>query len=195
MIKLNGVKNEPPWFKNAIRSTFTVFLVQTRFWKLFFFSFFIGFVGWLVISLYLSSLPIAYLSDAPRRRLVVTRDSARIQNETTESSACSLACSLYSTVTREFGLKTLSNFSLPAGDSDPQPVVTRNIVFTSPTLYLLSYIGWLRFVDWLINYFRLFIVIIGNFLQVIHQTYNRILIFITPNHSFVTEPQMHFSIL
>ena len=31
------------------------------------------------------------------------------------------------------------NFSWPAGDSNPQPVVTRNMVFTSPTLYLLSY--------------------------------------------------------
>ena len=36
---------------------------------------------------YLSSLPVAHLSDAPRRRLVVTGDSARIQDETTESSA------------------------------------------------------------------------------------------------------------
>ena len=44
-------------------------------------------VIWLVISVYLSSLPIAHLSDAPRRRLVVKGDSARIQDETTESSA------------------------------------------------------------------------------------------------------------
>ena len=41
---------------------------------------------WLAISVYLSSLPVAHLSDAPRRRLVVTGDSARIQDETTESS-------------------------------------------------------------------------------------------------------------
>ena len=41
----------------------------------------------LVFSVYLSSLPVAHLSDAPRRRLVVTGDSARIQDETTESSA------------------------------------------------------------------------------------------------------------
>ena len=41
----------------------------------------------LIISVYLSSLPIAHLSDAPRRRLVVTGDSARIQDETTENSA------------------------------------------------------------------------------------------------------------
>ena len=44
-------------------------------------------VGWFVISIYLLLLPVAHLSDAPRRRLVVTGDSARIQNETTESSA------------------------------------------------------------------------------------------------------------
>ena len=41
----------------------------------------------LVISVYLSSLPVAYLSHAPRGRLVVTGDSARIQDETTESFA------------------------------------------------------------------------------------------------------------
>ena len=35
-----------------------------------------------------------------------------------------------------------SNFSWPARDLNPQPVVTRNIVFTSPTFYLLIYIGW-----------------------------------------------------
>ena len=43
-----------------------------------------------VIFVYLSSLPIAHPSDAPRRRLVVTGDSARIQDETTENSACFL---------------------------------------------------------------------------------------------------------
>ena len=41
---------------------------------------------WL-FSFYLSLLPVAHLSDAPRRRLVVTGDSARIQDETIESSA------------------------------------------------------------------------------------------------------------
>ena len=41
----------------------------------------------LIISVYLSLLPVAHLSDAPRRRLVVTGDSARIQDETTENSA------------------------------------------------------------------------------------------------------------
>ena len=44
------------------------------------------FIG-LVISLYLSLWPVAHLSDAPPiRRLVVTGDSARIQDETTENS-------------------------------------------------------------------------------------------------------------
>ena len=37
-------------------------------------------------SVYLSSLRVSHLSDAPKRRLVVMRDSARIQDETTESS-------------------------------------------------------------------------------------------------------------
>ena len=41
----------------------------------------------LIISIYLSSLPVAHMSDAPRRRLVVTGDCARIQDETTENSA------------------------------------------------------------------------------------------------------------
>ena len=44
-------------------------------------------IPFLIISVYLSSLPVAHLSDAPRRRLVVTGDSARIQDETTENSA------------------------------------------------------------------------------------------------------------
>ena len=48
---------------------------------------------WLVISAYLSLLPVAHLSDTPRRWLVIIRDSARIQDETTESSACSLTLS------------------------------------------------------------------------------------------------------
>ena len=41
----------------------------------------------LVIFIYLSLLPVANLSNAPRRRLVVTEDSAGIQDETTENSA------------------------------------------------------------------------------------------------------------
>ena len=43
-------------------------------------------VGW-VICVYLLSLPVAHLSDAPRGQLVVTGNSAKIQDETTERSA------------------------------------------------------------------------------------------------------------
>ena len=39
-----------------------------------------------VIFGYLLSLPVAHLSDTPRRQLVVTGDSARIQDEITENS-------------------------------------------------------------------------------------------------------------
>ena len=38
-----------------------------------------------VISVYLSSLPVAHLRDAPRGGLVVTGHSARIQDETTDN--------------------------------------------------------------------------------------------------------------
>ena len=41
----------------------------------------------MVIFVYLSSRPVAHLSDVPRGRLVVTEDSARIQDESTENSA------------------------------------------------------------------------------------------------------------
>ena len=40
----------------------------------------------LISFIYLSSLPVVRLSDDPRRRLVVTGDSARVQDETTKSS-------------------------------------------------------------------------------------------------------------
>ena len=50
---------------------------------------------------YLLSLPIAHLRGAPRRRLVGTLESARIQVETTESSAWFFnVVGVYSTVTR-----------------------------------------------------------------------------------------------
>ena len=42
--------------------------------------------AYMVIFVYLSSLPVAHLSDAPRRRLAVTGDNARKHDETTESS-------------------------------------------------------------------------------------------------------------
>ena len=62
----------------------------------------------LFVSDYVSSLPVALLTNAPRRRLVVTGDSARIQGETrTESS------DWFFNVTRDLGLnptrKTISN--------------------------------------------------------------------------------------
>ena len=38
-------------------------------------------------SVYLSLLPVAHLSNVPRRQFVITGDSARLQDETTESSA------------------------------------------------------------------------------------------------------------
>ena len=77
-----------------------------------------------------------------------------------------LTCSAYSTVTRDLGLTSHPKdykyfFSLPAGDSNPQPVVTRDIVFKNPTLYLLELIGVLS--SYVINfdYFRLFVVATG----------------------------------
>ena len=56
----------------------------------------------LVISVYLSSLPVAHLSDAPRRQLVVTGDSAR--TKLLRIPPGSLTCSAYSTVTRDLSL-------------------------------------------------------------------------------------------
>ena len=81
------------------------------------------------MSVYLSSLPVAHLSDAPRLQLVVTGDSARIQDETTENSAWFFnALGVWQrhmeprlNVSSE---KTISHFSRPAGDSNPKPVVT-----------------------------------------------------------------------
>ena len=54
----------------------------------------------LVISVYLSLLTVACLSDAPRRRLVVMGDSARIQDEPTESSARFFYVSAYIALSR-----------------------------------------------------------------------------------------------
>ena len=55
---------------------------------------------------YSSSLPVNHLSDAPGRRLVVTGDSARTQDE---CYTWFLTCSAYSTVTRDLGLTPHSN--------------------------------------------------------------------------------------
>ena len=41
----------------------------------------------LFVSVYLSSLPVAHLINAPRIWLVVTGNGAKVQDETTESSA------------------------------------------------------------------------------------------------------------
>ena len=97
----------------------------------------------LVIYVYLSSLPVTHLSDAPRRRLVVTGDSARIQDEATENSArFSYVLGVKHRYTGPWfnvsSERQLVIFSCQAADSNPQPAVTRNIVYTSPTLYLLS---------------------------------------------------------
>ena len=59
---------------------------------------------WFGYFVYSSSLPVAHLSDAPGRRLVVMGDSARIQDETTENSAWFFNVPVYSTVTRDLGL-------------------------------------------------------------------------------------------
>ena len=58
----------------------------------------------LVISVYLSSLPVAHLSDAPSRRLIVTGDSAMIQDETTENSVLFFNVLGVAAVTRDLGL-------------------------------------------------------------------------------------------
>ena len=52
---------------------------------------------WLVISVYLLLLPVAHLSDAPRRHLDVTGNSARIQDKLLRAPPGSLTCSAYST--------------------------------------------------------------------------------------------------
>ena len=57
--------------------------------------------GRLVTSIYLSSLPVAHLSDTPRRWLVVTWHSARILDETAESSSW---FSAHSIITQDCGL-------------------------------------------------------------------------------------------
>ena len=48
----------------------------------------------------LSSLPVAHISDNPRRQLVVTGDSAWIKDKLLRVPPGSLTCSAFSTVTR-----------------------------------------------------------------------------------------------
>ena len=45
------------------------------------------FIAGINVSLFLLLLPVVHLRDTPRKLLVVTGDSARLQKETTESSA------------------------------------------------------------------------------------------------------------
>ena len=102
----------------------------------------------LVVSVYLSSLPVAHLSNTPKTRLLVTGDSARIQGKTTESSAWFF--SMLGVYHRHTGprFKVSSERLLVIlegqhGDSNPQPVVTRKHCvhesYTLPTeLYWLT---------------------------------------------------------
>ena len=60
--------------------------------------------GWLVICVYSWSLPVAHLSDAPGRWLVVTGDSARYRKKLLRIRPGSFTCSAYSTVTRDLSL-------------------------------------------------------------------------------------------
>ena len=62
-------------------------------------------ISLLVIFVYLLSLPVAHQSDAPGRRLIVTGDSARIQDKTTRIPPGSLTCSAYSAIIWDTGVK------------------------------------------------------------------------------------------
>ena len=97
----------------------------------------------LVIFVYLSSLPVAHLSDAPRRQLVVTGDSATLQDETNENSAWffNILGVWHRYTGPQFNVspeRLLVIFQLASRGYEPTPVVTRNILFRSPTLYLMS---------------------------------------------------------
>ena len=94
----------------------------------------------LVISVYLSSLPVAHLSDDPRRRLVVTGNSARIQDETTESSTWffNVLGVKHRHTGPRFNVSSERLLVILVGQPGIRPhnLVTRNIVFTSPMLFL-----------------------------------------------------------
>ena len=62
--------------------------------------------GDLVIFVYLSSLPVAHLSDALRRRLVVTGIVQEYRTKLLKAPPGSVTCSAYITVTRDLGLKS-----------------------------------------------------------------------------------------
>ena len=75
----------------------------------------------LIIFVYLSSLPVDHLSDAPRRRLVVT---GIVQGY--RAPPGSLTCSVYSTVTRYLGLKSHPKDNWPARESNRQTRVFKS---------------------------------------------------------------------
>ena len=65
------------------------------------------FLGWLVVFVNLSSLPVAHLSDAPQK--TVSCYVGIVQGYSTKllrAQLGSLTCSMYSTVTRDIGLKS-----------------------------------------------------------------------------------------
>ena len=96
----------------------------------------------LVISVYSLSLAVAHISDATRRLLVVTEDSARIKTNLLRIPPGSLKCPAYSTITPDLSLtshlKDNQQFLVGQPEIQTRNLATRNIVFTSPTLYLLS---------------------------------------------------------
>ena len=58
----------------------------------------------LIICVYLSLLPVAHMSNTPRRQLLVMGVSARIQDKLLRAMPGSFTCSAYSTVTWDLGL-------------------------------------------------------------------------------------------
>ena len=60
----------------------------------------------LALTPYLLLLMVAYLSDAPRRRLVVTGIEQRYRTKLLRGLPGSLMSSVYDTATRDFGLKS-----------------------------------------------------------------------------------------
>ena len=89
------------------------------------------------VSVYVSSLPVAHLSYAPRGRLLVTGDSAMVQDETTES-----------TVTRDLGfnpfpnkpcfLRVCSTSHLKTLWEKEKLLITSNFSFSHSVFYLVE---------------------------------------------------------
>ena len=99
----------------------------------------------LFISVYLSWLPDAHLSDAPKRQLVVTGDNARTQDEITKSSAWFFN-SVYSTVTRDLGLKAYPKDKLVVIRLTSPGIEPKNLEFSSRTLNPTELFGLVRYV-------------------------------------------------